>query len=319
MTPTGPEASIVISTYNRRDMLAAALSCALAQQGVEVEVVVVDNGSTDDTAAFLSAETDPRVVVTRNDVSLGPTGGRNCGIARARGRWVALLDDDDLWAPTKLRDQIDAANKAGRIWSYTGCVYIDGQGHVLGGRPPLPPSEVVRQLPRRYVIPGGLSSMAWRRDVSSQDLTLDPQLSFMTDWDLSLQLLAKGPPAGVPSPLVAYRQHANNISKDVSDFQQEMTHLSASHRRLMSGKAMDVGAHWRFLGSTALQAGQRLRAVRHYAAGVQAGDVGSLVRLPLVLAPKRVQAGLRRRVISSSGWLAEAEAWLENLESPRAH
>ena len=97
-----PEISVVIPTRNRRRLFALALASVLDQRGVRLEVIVVDEASTDDTAAMVHAIADPRVHVVRHDVPLGMTAARNRGIAAATGEWIAFLDDDDIWVPDKL-------------------------------------------------------------------------------------------------------------------------------------------------------------------------------------------------------------------------
>ncbi|TVR22636.1 MAG: glycosyltransferase family 2 protein [Nitriliruptor sp.] len=82
-----PRVTVVISSYNRRQMLSKALSSALAQREVDLEVIVVDNGSTDGTEQDLAAWRDTRLRVIRNPVSLGSIGGRNTGLAAAEGEW----------------------------------------------------------------------------------------------------------------------------------------------------------------------------------------------------------------------------------------
>src|SRR5829696_624334 len=98
------EISVVVPTHNRSGLLAQTLRSVLWQRGVDLEVLVVDDGSTDDTAEV-----------------------------------VAVLDDDDLWAPDKLARQLAAAQATGRSWVYTGAVNIDDDLRVLGGMPPYPP------------------------------------------------------------------------------------------------------------------------------------------------------------------------------------
>ncbi|CAN5796983.1 hypothetical protein BH24ACT15_BH24ACT15_38240 [soil metagenome] len=304
------DASVVISTYNRRDMLQLALASAQRQRDVDLEIIVVDNGSTDGTSAMLADLRDPRLHIITNDVSLGPTGGRNCGLERARGRWVAILDDDDLWAPTKLRDQIAAAESAQSTWAYTGCVYINDDGTLLGGTMPLDPDDVVTQLPVRYVVSAGLSSMAWRRDSLPRGGRLDSRMTHMVDWDLSLQLLATGPPAAVMAPLVAYRQHSSNFSRGVSDVEPEMELIASKHADLRAGRTLDVGAQSRFFGATALRAGQRRTAMRYFMTGAKQGDLGCVARIPTVILPTRSQLWARRRLASETNWLAQANTWL---------
>ena len=98
--PPGPEVSVVVPTHSRWDLLStAALPAAFGQEAVDIEVVIVDDGSTDSTVERLAEMSDPRVRVIRHERARGVAQARNAGIAAARGTWIALLDDDDLWAP----------------------------------------------------------------------------------------------------------------------------------------------------------------------------------------------------------------------------
>src|SRR5918993_498800 len=116
--------SVVVPTRNRSRLLASTLRSVLVQRGVELEVIVVDEGSTDNTPEMLAALDDPRVRVLRHDVPRGLSAARNRGADEARGEWVAFVDDDDLWAPEKLVSQLDAARAMARDWAYTGSVTI---------------------------------------------------------------------------------------------------------------------------------------------------------------------------------------------------
>src|SRR4051794_9306561 len=108
-----PGVTVVIPTFNRWRVLSArALPSALAQEDVDLEVVVVVDGSTDETASGLESLEDERVRVVRHARPLGLHRARNAGIAAARGEWVAFLDDDDVWAPWKLRTQLALVNEA---------------------------------------------------------------------------------------------------------------------------------------------------------------------------------------------------------------
>lgn len=97
----GPLVSVVIPTRNRLTLLAQTLHTVLAQQ-VELEVIVVDEGSSDLTPGWLASRGDPRVRTIRHDEPRGLPAARNAGAALARGRWVAFVDEDDLWLPDKL-------------------------------------------------------------------------------------------------------------------------------------------------------------------------------------------------------------------------
>ncbi|MBV8991348.1 MAG: glycosyltransferase family 2 protein, partial [Solirubrobacterales bacterium] len=87
----------MIPTRNRWPFLSHTLASALAQESVSLEVVVVDDGSDDQTPERLPAVGDPRVRVFRHERGLGVARARNKGIEEARGAWIAFLDDDDTW------------------------------------------------------------------------------------------------------------------------------------------------------------------------------------------------------------------------------
>jgi glycosyltransferase involved in cell wall biosynthesis len=308
-----PRVSVVISSYNRRQLLTAALRTALLQRGVDLEIIVVDNGSVDGTQEYLASCRDPRLLVIRNEVSLGSVGGRNTGLEEARGEWVGFLDDDDLWSPDKLRLQLQAADATGRDWVYSGCVHIDGQNRIVSGRPPLAPDRVMEELPFRFVIPGGMSNLIWRRGCLDADGLLDPRLPFPADWDVSLRLARRGPPAAVHRPLVAYRQHESNMSRNAVRFRQELDLLEEKRADLAGGGSLDWGLQHRFIGSEALRAGSRLGALTAFSRALAAGDMGSLPRAAASVLPPNIRRWLHRELVSDSGWLREAESWLAAL------
>src|SRR5919109_858912 len=102
--PRAPDVTVVIPTKDRWDLLStAALPSALGQEDVDLEVVVVDDGSTDETPDHVVGLRDPRLRIVRHDRSLGVAQARNAGIRAANSDWIAFLDDDDVWAPRKLR------------------------------------------------------------------------------------------------------------------------------------------------------------------------------------------------------------------------
>ena len=132
-----PTVSVVIPTHNRRKLVLRTIHSVLAQESLDFEVLVVDDGSTDGTTDAIRLLNDPRVTVLRNDQPIRVAAARNMGADAATGAWIALLDDDDLWSPQKLRLQLAAAEDTGRSWVYAGVVEIDGRGVLLGGEPPV--------------------------------------------------------------------------------------------------------------------------------------------------------------------------------------
>ncbi len=124
-----PRVSIVLPTYNRLAYLQEAVASVLAQTFTDWELFIVDDGSTDETCAWVRSLGDARVTL----IALEHTGNkslvRNRGIAIARGEFVAFLDSDDLWAPAKLEKQLGFhASRPQFRWSYTLFNFIDKRG-----------------------------------------------------------------------------------------------------------------------------------------------------------------------------------------------
>ncbi len=109
MTSVVPDVSFIIAAYNAEDTLQRAIDSALAQVGVSVEVVVVDDCSTDSTREIAAAYADPRVRLIRQEQNGGPGRARNRGIAAATGRWVATLDSDDAIYPERSLSMLERA------------------------------------------------------------------------------------------------------------------------------------------------------------------------------------------------------------------
>src|SRR6476659_2588711 len=142
----GPEISVVIPTRNRWSLLSRTLTGALEQIDVDHEVVVVDDGSTDETPLGLTDIGDPRLRVVRHESGRGLPAARNSGISAARGRWVAFLDDDDLWSPVKLRLVLDVAGEANADFAYSAGLVVDQANQVLETWPAPDPAQVLDLL-----------------------------------------------------------------------------------------------------------------------------------------------------------------------------
>jgi succinoglycan biosynthesis protein ExoO len=104
-----PKVSIVIPAYNASDYIAKAVESALEQTLSDIETIVVDDASTDNTVAIVEAFDDPRLKLIRNEQNLGIQASRNRALMAASGKWVALLDADDWYAPNRLERLVEVA------------------------------------------------------------------------------------------------------------------------------------------------------------------------------------------------------------------
>jgi len=305
--------SVVVPTRNRSGLLRKTLRSVLWQQQVELEVIVIDEASTDDTSAMLATLGDARVRVIRHDRPRGVSAARNRGAADAHGEWLAFVDDDDLWAPDKLVRQIQTAQTVGRDWAYAGSVNITERGHVVHGRPPLSPEEVVAALPRYNAIPGGGSNVVVRRATWMAAGPFDTRLRNTEDWEMWIRLAKHGPPAYVCSPLVGYRVHISNSSLDIAEIVRGTQLIEALHHT-----TADWGRLHRWLAESCLRSGQRRDALRQFAMAAVRGqlrgvasDLQGIVRRRLA---RRVPRFGNESMRSSDPWMTTAMAWLQQVE-----
>ena len=307
-----PEVSVVIPTRNRGRLLALTLKSVRWQRGVELEVVVVDDGSTDNTAQVVAALADPRIRLVGHDRPQGVSAARNRGIAEAGGTWVAFLDDDDLWAPDKLASQLQAAHQTGRTWVYTGEVSVDQGLRVLHGAPPLPPEGVIERLARHNAVPAGASNVLVRADTLASAGRFDIGLRNNEDWDLWIRLARMGPPAWVCRPLVALRVHPGNASHNMDRMLRELDVIERRHRI-----PVDRAAHYRWAAWSSLRDGRQRAALGYYARAVRVGDLTSVARAAVALVHPAVVAARGARPAppgsAAQAWIAEAQAWLDPL------
>ena len=315
--PTVRDVSVVVPTHNRRELLASTLRTILWQRDADLEVVVVDDGSRDpDVVPQVIADCrDDRVVLVRNDTPTGVSAARNLGIATARGSWVAFCDDDDLWSPDKLALQLAAARTTGREWVYTGAVKIDLQQRVIGGLPPPAPEVALARLPHVNPVPGGCSSVLASAAALHKAGGFDSRLVNLADWDMWMRLALTGPPTFVPRPLVAYRIHPHNASRDTALILAEARSLDQRY-----GSHVDYGALYHYLAWVHLRSGRGRSSLRYYALAMTRGTFGAPMadlwwKLRQHLRIEGFQlAGERRRRVQRSEWRAAAEAWLHKVD-----
>jgi glycosyltransferase involved in cell wall biosynthesis len=307
-----PDVSVAIPTHNRSGLLKTTLRSVLRQRDVNIEVIVVDDGSTDDTREVMAALDDARVRVVGHEIPQGVSAARNRGIAEATGEWIAFIDDDDLWAPDKLSRQLEAARKTNRNWAYAGAVKIDAKERIVGGTPPPAPELLMTRLPHWNLMPGGCSNVIASATAVEASGAFDRDLVNLADWDLWIRLSEGGPPACVHAPLVGYRFHTGNSSND--------TALILSEAKLIGqryGTTVDLAALHHYVAWVCMRSGRTLRATRHFAQVALHGesrkavaDLWSIVQGRIARQFSRPHHALPD---THSDWRARGEAWVAGL------
>jgi glycosyltransferase involved in cell wall biosynthesis len=212
-----PIVSVIIPTYNRGRLLREAVQSVLAQTFADWELIVVDDGSTDDTEQFVRDLYDPRIrfVFLAHSGSAGSV--RNAGVARARGTWIAFLDSDDLWPPQKIERQLAAVEANPRcLWSCTGFSFIDDQGaRVLqrAGAPYEPVSGWVLEPLLTQRATASITTLMVRRSLIDDVGGFDEALLFRQDYDLALRLAAQAELCAIGESLCLIREHSGRGTK----------------------------------------------------------------------------------------------------------
>ena len=124
-----PLVSVIVPCFNSVDFIFEAVSSVLCQTHQNFEILIVDDGSTDGTRDLLQKEfqSEQKIVILEHETNLGAGGARNTGISLAKGKYLAFLDADDIWHPTKLEKQVDVMDKESCVISHTSYVLVNEQ------------------------------------------------------------------------------------------------------------------------------------------------------------------------------------------------
>jgi glycosyltransferase involved in cell wall biosynthesis len=311
------DVTVVIPTHNRAELLSRTLRSVLAQEDVELTVLVVDDGSVDDTEAAVRALGDPRVALVRHPVARGVSAARNSGIARATTPWIAFVDDDDLWAPRKLRDQLDAlAAVPGARWSSAGSVSIDRRCRVSAWHLPPDVTALADLLLVQNQVPGGGSGVLADRELVVEVGGFDEAISNLADWDFYVRLALASPVAPVFRFHIGYLFHPEGMAHDVRRSEQEYAYLDVkyAHERRRRGVALEQVVWRRYLANLAYNSNQIGTGIRiHAQLLTRYRHWRSARSILLGLAPERVRRSRAGRWVPpepDADLRAETEAWL---------
>ncbi|MFC6733586.1 glycosyltransferase [Haladaptatus sp. DYSN1] len=266
-----PTVSVVIPTYNRSEEVTHAIDSVLAQTYDDFELLVVDDGSTDDTEEVVTSYDDDRVKFIEHEENQGAPAARNTGIEHAEGEYVAFLDSDDEWLPLKLERQVDYLRSKGDDWVAVYCdVDMKTKGKsgpfrsiaasILSKSDPDTPSEggdelVEEVLADRLHTSAG-STLMVRTDVASEIEGFDTTFRRFQDPEFLMRVLRQGKLAHVAEPLVvrhesgdppadvvreADEKYLEKFSDVVDDLESKGHDVRGSHNLVLAKLYLDEG------------------------------------------------------------------------------
>jgi glycosyltransferase involved in cell wall biosynthesis len=209
--PGAMTVSVIMPAYNSASYIAEAIESVLVQRFPGVEVIVVDDGSVDETLAIAARYGMPvRCFQQRNQ---GAARARNFAVSQSQAEWLAFLDADDIWVPEKLTRQMAAMGN--HVWSHTDNTLFGPDYH---------DTRLSSQLARKYdgwileklLVSNtiGTSSVIMKREVFNELGGFDCRLKALEDWELWLKVAARYPIAYVDQPLDHYRVHPASTTQD---------------------------------------------------------------------------------------------------------
>jgi len=207
-----PSVSVVVPTFNRSHLINRALQSVVSQTFIPLDLIVVDDGSTDDTCERVRTNYPQATLLSQSNQ--GVSVARNRGISEARGDWIAFLDSDDVWCESKIEQQLQALAKepqsrichTDEVWIRNGVRVNPMNKHLKSG------GNIFKQcLPRCVISP---STVLLHHSVFEDFGSFDEELPACEDYDLWLRLCAKLPVTYLPDKLVVkYGGHDDQLSK----------------------------------------------------------------------------------------------------------
>jgi glycosyltransferase involved in cell wall biosynthesis len=206
MTP--PRVSVVLCVYNQAAYVAEAIASILGQTLTDLELIVVDDGSTDSSPEVIHRFTDPRIRYVRNERNLGHASSPNRGVALARGRYLAIMDSDDISLPERLARQVDFLDAHPDVAMCGSWVETFGARTEVRRFPTEPAVLAVSLL---LYCPFSTPSVMLRRDAMLPE-GFDPRFGPAFDYAYWVEMANRAPVANLPEVLLKYRLHAGQVT-----------------------------------------------------------------------------------------------------------
>lgn len=310
--------SVIVRTYNRAYVIMDALKSIAKQACAPWEIIVVDDGSTDNTRDVVNAFNGSRVRYLRHEQNRGVAAACNTGIEAATGDLIAFLDSDDVWTPEYLKRQTDFLRHqpaVGAVFTDTRIEEYGGAQRILSGTVPAF-QKLIRAvneeavLSRRDIylcllqeVPIKPSALVIRRDALNNAGKFNEGWNSGEDWEFLLRLVGVTDFGYINLPLVIQRQYADathrlhriddklrllNLFTGQQPFLRHDREATAAIRR-------GIASHCNILGFSYLQSGERFKAARAYLRGfIHTGELMMLARAVTSYVPLGLRERLRR-------------------------
>lgn len=279
------EVSVVITAYNNSDSIRHSINSALSQSYSNIEIIIVDDASTDGTLEIIEEyESHRRVKIKKHSRNRGGSAARNTGIAVASGEYIALLDGDDYWKVNKIEDQVSLIESSPSevVAVYCGfevkprgvvktreavadLLNTDGNQKEPNSVPEEGGEDLIPYVLSMELKTGGSSSFLFRRSVAEEIDGFDERFPRHQDWEFLIRLLDQGAIRKVDRPLFIKNEDGAHSPKQVSKAKE--LYFSKFHTKISRAKerGFDIETpHIRHLSYSYLQSGFLLQGLRYF-------------------------------------------------------
>lgn len=306
METNNPVVSVVIPTYNRAHMIVRAINSVLNQTYKDLEIIVVDDASQDNTEVVVKSFDDERIQYFRHDKNRGGSAARNTGIKASRGAYIALLDSDDEWFPEKLEKQVnkfnDTAVEVGAVYCGFQSI-IETTGQRIEEHMPTLRGDIAVDLFKGC--PFNTSQLLIRKECFQKTGMFDEAFPACQDWDMWIRFSQYFEFDFVPSVLVKRYYHGEQITSSLPRKIQARRKLIEKHHNLLAAHPVRFSQHLNKLGILCCLNGDFKQAKRCFLDSIgkmPAQRFAYLNFLFLLLAPQLHRSRLQR---NSSRWAVD--------------
>jgi glycosyltransferase involved in cell wall biosynthesis len=215
--------SVVIPVFNGESHILESVNSILAQSLQDIEVIIIDDGSTDQTAAIIHSLNDARIIYRKLPRNQGTAVATNVGYDLAKGHYIAHMDADDIAAPNRLERQVAFLERSPQIHILGGWMEVFGATSSIA-KAPILDSEIKAQFLLGICNIFNPTAMFRHSFMQSVSLRCDPRLRSIFDWGLWVQAMLRGANfANIEGVILRYRSHEKQQSADLSRYRDELS------------------------------------------------------------------------------------------------
>ncbi len=263
-----PSVSVILPTYNRAHSLPGAMRSVLDQSFQDLELIVVDDASTDNIAEIVSEFGDPRIRYCRLEQNEGAAAARNAGLAKACGRYIAFQDSDDIWLPGKLAKQVQLLeSQSPNVGAVTGlkilygrdAARVYGPGRVTCAPDPSKPMTLEEDQLKRSLLDCrvSLQNALFRRDCMPETAWFDPLAKANEDWEFVIRLSQHKLILETAEPFVLAMISPDSISTQASKNAKGYIRILQKNRKVFEKYPQELGSFLFLLGAALYRCGKK--------------------------------------------------------------